>query len=301
MGFSIFDRITESKQANKLADLIGPRQVFRSAATVSSAREFSTDAAQLETLPQTRARDRGTEKALRTLSDGASYVSIAQNATESVQRLVDEAYAIATTLKGEVTPDQRESLSSYADSLLSEIDSIVSDAEFNDQAIADGGEVTFSVNLNAADESTSNTYNVSVLDVPLSQSSLGLSSLTASSFADSPTATLTTLANAQASLSQTATNLEASENQITAIANEFGKIKQSRFTSMLNDVGELDAEALAQKIANNISAAVGSSAENLNLLRVQDLLAPPETISSSTAQDEEDEDSSLLSSGNIEE
>lgn len=301
MGFSIFDRITESKQANKLADLIGPRQVFRSAATVASTQEFSTDATRLEILPQTKVRDLSTSKALRSLSDASSYVSIAQNATASVQRLVDEAHTIASTLEGEVTPDQRESLSAYADSLLSEIDSIVSDAELNDQAVIDSGEVNFLVNFNAADASTSNTYNVNVLDVPISQASLGLSGLTASNFSDSPTATLTTLENAQASLSQTATNLKTSENQIADIANEFGQIKQSRFISLLNNVGELDPDALAQKIASNISSAVDSSGANLNPLRVQDLLAPPETTNSSTAQDEEDEESSLLLSSSLEE
>ncbi len=274
-----------------VASIAGGTPTFSRLSTrASSTASPTTDAASVSLSSADALRARGNERALTSLSDASSYVSIAQSVTDGVEQLLNRALEIASTLEGVLPATQRAELAEEAESILEEIDELTSNAELNDQPVIDAGEQTFTVNLNASDPSTASTYSITVPNVPVSRTSLSLATLTADDFSDSPTATINALTTAGAAIDQTKSNLRIAEEQVLQVGERFGEI-----ASLRSGVGSAaEAEDLATQIASAVESLTTSQG-SIDPLRVQDLLALP------TPREREDEsDLSLLDERNDE-
>lgn len=286
MNISLFlETVSDSRSA------LSRKPETRASPALASVQSFksqlgSEDATSVKLSTSERALTRGSERALRSLNEATSYVSIAQSATENIGLLVDKALQIAQTLETAVPADVRESLAQEGQDILAEIDTIVDEATFNGIEVIAGGSQLFTVNLDAADESFASSYAVHVQNVAVSRNELSLSTLSASSFSNSATQTVATLELAQLAVESTLSNLQDSEQEIENAASHFG-LTASVQASV--PAGRGDTNPTPEQLASEISSVLGNTlreaSHNLNPLRVQDLLAPIEDISSSEETD----------------
>lgn len=230
------------------------------------------DAATVSISSEARAKRAASNRATRTLSDASSYVSIAESAASEISNLLEKAANIADTLaNSSVTATQRSALSEEGKALLDEITTVNNKATFNDASVVNRGTQVFSVTFNPGSESSDQDYSITVANVALSKSNLGVSSLTSSSFSSSPSTTLSTIQAAQEAVSSTETTLEISANQISEIAKSYGMSIDSRYT--LTKESALDvANSIGNSLANNLPDTLSALTNGLKPITLTDLI-----------------------------
>lgn len=232
------------------------------------------DAATVTVSDAARAEKTARQKAVRTLSDANSYVSVSEDAVTKIGELVDKASAIAETLTGAVTADQRTALSSEAQSLINEINTVVSKAEFNGRSVINNGTQQFTVDFASGSGNSDKAFSVTVENIRASVATLGLSSLTTSSFANSPSTAISALTNAQASITAIHAALAGNAADISNIAEQYG-LKVGQSAGAAN--GALDAaKALGKAISSSLRDQLSAVSTSLDPIVVNDLVKSPQ-------------------------
>ncbi len=229
----------------------------------------SSDAVVTSLSPPSRDSSRGEERALRNLSDASSFVSIASNATVQVEKLVERAQTIAQKLTTALSPDQQDALAEEGAAVLGEIDTIVSGATFQNSSVVNNGETSFSVNLDASDQSSGSTYHIQVQNVGISRANLGIDSLTSTDFKSNTSQTITTLENAQTQINGAKVHLADSEKQIANVGSQFGMVVEEQTSASR---AAINPEATAEKIATLLEEKLAPVAHQLDSTRVTTLL-----------------------------
>jgi flagellin-like hook-associated protein FlgL len=180
------------------------------------------DAASVTLSRKANEREKSLEQAERKLSVASSYVNSAQNVASEINSLLSKAIDISAKLSNSLPPNTQEQLAQEAKSLLDEINTITSNATYNDESIINAGQKQISINLNPTDNSSGSSFTVNVHSVALSVNDLGIADITASDFITSPSTVITTLESAKQIVSNQQTLLNDSEGQIHNIISQAG-------------------------------------------------------------------------------
>ncbi len=211
---------------------------------------------------------RGQSNVVRTVSSASSYLSISQQATEDIMRLVTKAADVADAISNEVNDDRKATLAAEGASLLSAIDQIQQDAEFQDQSVVDRGTVNFQFDLYSGKDAEDETFVLSVPNISVSRSDLGLSSITASSFESSSSSVYSSLSSAASSLLMVNESITNAQKDLSSVAESVGL--RTSFEETSSSTNNLE---ITKSLAASISNLVKDSINNLDPLRVEDLLA----------------------------
>ena len=251
---------------------------FSSSQKTSAPSQSSLDAAIATVSPTDRVSGRATQDALRTISDSASFISVAASAANDITRLLKEAADIATQYDTEVDADRKLSLRNSFSEKLNAANNITSSATFNDESVINAGETTFQYDLNGGSLSSDTEFRLTVPNIDLSASGLGLTDYLNKNSLDTygADAALDAVASALETVGGVKTALQDSANQINSFAESIGL--SAAVTLEDSSSGEsVSPEELAKRIASNIKTSPAGDTNALDPLRVSDL------ISSSTA------------------
>lgn len=228
-----------------------------------------------------RIESRGQEEGLRRLSDVSSIVNVGAGATEEITRLVDRALEISETLNSAVSPETTSALTQEAGEILSRLDSIAEDAQFNNTSVVNAGRQTFQFDLKPSNSSSNSVYSVTVPNIPISPTALGLDNLTAADFSANPSETNELLTAASGSLSNTSAELEESNRQLQAVAAQVGVSREKEASLKLNASA---ATGFATELSDAIRESGVLQQNNVEQLRVADLIqSAPEKTDSPTS------------------
>jgi hypothetical protein len=251
------------------------KSLFSSKVSLPRASSSFEQAAEVKLSTGEQAYVKNSEKAVRTISDASSYISVAQYATDEVSSLVDKARSIAESLATEVDQRRRDALASEGAAVVGRIDEIKADATFNDQQIIDGGGTTFDLNLDQAANNSDDRFLVRVSDVRISSADLGLNTLTEANFESIRSAdnsVITTLKAAQEQLATSRASLDSSESKVNETAQLFGIEAEQRLDGAPSELDQ-KAEQLATQLKSSLAESlVSAQADSLDPLKVQELL-----------------------------
>lgn len=239
-------------------------------------------AAEVELSSAERARVSGKNSALREISNARSYIDVAEDAAAKVYDLVTQLKTISESSDGHLlSPEVAAGRATEADSLLTEISRVVNNAEFADQSVVNAGPRQFTFSIDGAVNDPSKTFSVTVPDVTLSRSSLGLSSLsgatitsasTSSDALDTISAAKQIVATNQAALSSAGTDLELFATRFGLKSRAETEIGQRTLEAGQASGVQISAESLRTPVSNQPADELLST-NNLDPLRVEALIA----------------------------
>ena len=269
MVSSVFNRNIERLEQLERVDLT-KRALFRDG---KAAFATSTDDAFTLSLssPENVAR-RNKGAAFTALSDATSLSNVAEATTTNVDSLLSQLKTTTQALASETSESRKASLKSELDTLLGQIDSTVQGATFNESAVVDAGSVTVSVNLDASDSSSSTSAAITVPNIPLSRSSLGLNSFDSSTIATDTEAFITAVDKATLQVGDTKTALDNTQGQIETVAAAFGIRGANTAESAQSASTVQNPEALADSLAESLRLTLIDLNPTVNVQLASDLL-----------------------------
>jgi hypothetical protein len=250
-----------------------PRKAnFQNSFTISKPDSKLEEAAKVTLSKQERAREDAQGSAAIKLSNAASFVNIADDAAEQIQRLVELAKKNTESIENEASSGRKAQLAQEGAALLAEIDSVVSRAELHGSSVVNAGKKSFSFDISVESPTGDSTFSASVSNVAVSRSDLGLSDVDATDFEEDPSSVRDTLTAAGDNLSNTRASLESSSEQLSSIAKQVG-VEAGRQSESEGQLSENTADALARRIAESIRDSVQKPETSLNSNAVGMLLA----------------------------
>ena len=248
----------------------GASSVSRVTSALSSAQTLNTQpSSTLDTVSLSNRSSADTARALRTLSDASSLVSIGIDAASEVKTLVTEAEEISVALQAANSSEQTTALESDLDSIFSRIDEIASETEFNGQAIVDSGARTLVIDPSPTDNTSNDVVSVSIPDLAISRTSLGIDSLSSGAdISTDPGSAEKTFEDAINSVEFVIQSLSLSQQDIV---DGVSTIAGNSFASENFSITE--AEALADGLATAIEEASNLDAFQPDSLQVEELIA----------------------------
>ncbi len=243
-------------------------QFRTSGSATSSSSQDPIDSAQLSKTAAERAASRERQRAYSTISDAASYISVADNAATEVTRLLKAASSASTQLETEVSESRRADLQYEVYAYLKAVDQVAANATYNDSSIVDAGPTEFSYELDGSDQSSATNFRLSVSDIALSTTSLNLSSITLENILTDPTSATAAIEDAITATGDVRAGLANRADQVNDFAQKLGISVE---VSVQNALTEGPAADLAKKIADSVRSGL-TETNNLNPLNVQDLL-----------------------------
>ncbi|BCO28880.1 B-type flagellin [Rhodoferax lithotrophicus] len=248
------------------ASLSTSMQRLSSGLRVNSAKD---DAAGLAISDRMTAQIRGLTQATRNANDGISLAQTAEGALNSAGTMLQRIRELAVQSANDTnTSADRKSLQAETGQLLSELDRLASNTQFNGRNILDGslGSSTFQVGANANQTITATTANfrTNVYGAQLSQSSSGVAAAaTVPSLAGAivingtASATVTLTATDTAATAAVAFNSKTETTGVTAQARNLTEFKASASGSF--SLAVTGSNTTAANVTFNVSA-VGTSA-----------------------------------------
>lgn len=230
----------------------------------ASASNTSSDAVSVEVAAK--------RNATSAVSDAASRVNIADDAVSQISELVSKAHKLAKDFEdGSFKGEQRAAKAEEAETILAEIDNIVSTASFNGQNVFNNGDTSVSVNLSAADGSSADTVSVTIPGVKVSTSDLGLSGLNGNDFINDSKNTRLALEDASLRLNSAGNTLTDNSSKLENFTNTAGLTAGTQADAAANPPAA-SPEDLASRVASAASS-ITSTVGNLDSSRVDALLA----------------------------
>lgn len=265
--------------SNSASTLDRTTERLKESSTSSSKISVFEEASTVKLSKSEQARNDATSQALRNLSLAKSFVDVAAGATSEVNRLVNDSIDLAKEITNEVNPNRRQELSSEAASLISAIDSVATNATVNGFATVDAGPQTFQFNMTPGDTTSDHALQLTIANVGISRSDLGLDSIDSSSFDTDNENTIDTLESAQVQLTNVAASLKSANSDVKTVAQHFGIQIEN---DVRNQTGEENATRLAENISKSIKDSQLLKTNNLDPIQVIELI---QDDSASTTQD----------------
>jgi flagellin-like hook-associated protein FlgL len=281
-------------KANNSGAFAGTQRINSSESTVNGNAE---DSVELSILAQTQAASRGSADASRELSNASSYVSVAQSAANEIDRLLEQAEEKSKEFENSVT-GENEAVQAEIGQILRAIDNISDASTVNGQSIVNNGEVTFSTDFNAGDNSSDTAFSISVGNLALDRASLGVSSTEIRNM--SAEELTETIQSAKSSVGDVIVALDDAEAQIDAVADRIGSRASAEVKLTQEDAAaaeNITAEGLAEKISDDIlSTPLAAEVHSLSAAKVQDLLVdrPDDSNSDDDREPSNDDDESRI-------
>lgn len=206
----------------------------------------SDDAAGLAISEKMRAQIRGLDMANKNAQDGISLIQTAEGALNETHSILQRMRELAVQSANDTNTDQdRAQLQAEIDQLLSEIDRISTDTEFNTKKLLDGSfTATFQIGAN---QGQSITFSIATMDTNgLTLAGLDISSQTG---ADAAIASLDDAINA---VSTERAKLGALQNRLEHTINNLGTASQN-LTAAESRIRDVDmAKEMAEFTKNSI-------------------------------------------------
>jgi len=261
-----------SKSAVSTSGAANSRSVNRSFNNkLANDTSFNSDAVVLNLSPAKLAQQRQSNRALRNLSDASSFVSIGEQATTEIARLIDQSKTVAKTIEKTVDPVRKAELAEEANSFISEIDKVVKSATVDGtRSVVNFGAQNYSFNLDGSDLSSQSKDSVFISNIAVSRSDLSLDNLNSAQFAQDPSGVVSKLDEAKNRVNFASTNLQAAQKDIDSVADKFGIRAKDRVDLVIDSDA---ANKIAQRISEIISEKASESSNSLDSLRVQNLIS----------------------------
>jgi flagellin len=206
----------------------------------------SDDAAGLAISEKMRAQIRGLDMANKNAQDGISLIQTAEGALNETHSILQRMRELAVQSANDTNTDQdRQQLQAEIDQLLSEIDRISTDTEFNTKKLLDGSfTATFQIGAN---QGQSITFSIATMDTTgLTLTGLDISTQTG---ADAAIASLDDAINA---VSTERAKLGALQNRLEHTINNLGTASQN-LTAAESRIRDVDmAKEMAEFTKNSI-------------------------------------------------
>lgn len=229
---------------------------------------LSDDAARVRISESEKAKTEGVESAIRYLNPLQTVVDTASSATDRANEVLSRTLDIAKKVAAEVDPLKKSSLASDGEALIGELAKIADSKTPDGVSVVGQGSLSYSVSLDKQGESQGNSITVNLPDIQLSQSALGLSSITSASLENANAASQESLEQAISTISNIAAALKSTLTQILDTASANGASRAAKGAVEDSNAGEL-----AEKIAAAIKDSPGlADANNLDTAKVLDLL-----------------------------
>ena len=197
----------ESKGPNSTSSIVEKGSLGRKTALTSA--KPNQDA--IETALSNRKSDKSANvQSLKALSDTDSFLSIAKNAVGEIDSLLDRISKIKDVLDTSITAEQRSTLEDEASEVLSQIETVQQNAEFNESSVINAG--TFDVQFSQRNSTTGEISSITVPNIATTSSQLGISTLTASSLTSSTASE--TISTARSILSDTSSLIDAKLSEV---------------------------------------------------------------------------------------
>lgn len=253
------------------------KKAFENKVAVDKPSTIFEQATEVKLSKTAQARERGAEDAVRTLSNAATYVNLAEGATNQVESLLEKARQNSEALKTEVDPTKRAALANDGASFLTEIDTVVSAVQLNDNSVVNGGVRSFSFDFRPEQPLGDSTFTFDVANFALTSSDLGVSSLNSAAFEEDAEGTTDTIEAAQDQLQTVRASVGKAKQTILDVADKFGidTAQDLRGTGALK---ASEAEQFTNQLAKSIkdSALDSRSRQELDPNRVKVLLGDEE-------------------------
>jgi len=230
----------------------------------------SDDAAGLAISEKLRTQVKGLDQAKRNIQDGISLLQTAEGGLGEVHSILQRMRVLAVQSSNDtLTTSDRQLIQTEVNQLLSEIDRMTTSVSYNTiQLFAGAGTGTISIHAGAdANQSLKITaLSTSITTTNLSISNLSITSVTAAESA------ITSLTAAINSVSQTRSNIGASQNRLEHTYN-FAGISMENQTAAESRIRDVDfASEMINFTKNQILAQAGNSMLSQANMRPQSVL-----------------------------
>jgi hypothetical protein len=234
---------------------------------------ISDDAASLDISDTEKGQKSALDSALRNLSPLQNIVDAATRATDRASEVLNKTLEIAKRLETEVDPTKISSLSSDGAALLEELDSIASEAKTpNGVSVLEQGVTSYSLNLDKQGNSKGNSIAVSLPNIVVDRSSLGLQNITSSTLKTSNEENQETIQQAIDTISNIQAQLKSAGTAISNTASLYGASRAAE-----GKVDDKDAGTLAEQISATLKDSPGlKDTNNLDAAKVLELLKEPD-------------------------
>lgn len=223
------------------------------------------DAAGLAISEKMRAQITGLERSMMNAWDGVSLVQTAEGSLDQVHSMLNRLTDLSMQASnGILNADQRQSIQSEANSILSEIDRISQSSNFNGKQLLDGN---FSEDFAIGEGGE--TKNVAIDD--MSVSGLGLSGLDLTT-ASGASSAISTIRNAIDTVSSTRGDLGAAQNGLEHTINNLAVTNENMIAaeSRIRDADM--AKQFMDYTKNNILGQVSMSMQSHSSMQAQQVL-----------------------------
>ncbi len=209
-------------------------------------------------------KSRREARAMRSLSEGASYINMAEDALINIDSLLEELNGVSDKIDKEPRFTQKEALGEEGQLLLDEIDRISKETIYNEKNIFSNEPLTVTANLNGKDFSSSSSVSVSIPGLFASLHDLGLSDLSATLLKSSPSQTKELVTDAQSTIREQLSSLNSARTSLQQSVTSYGQThtKHSQQTP----------EKTLNNIINNLTTQFAIDNHQLTASHTQTLL-----------------------------
>lgn len=203
------------------------------------------DAAGLAISEKMRAQISGLNQAIRNAQDGISLIQTAEGALNEVHAILQRMRELAVqSANGIYTDDDRALLQKEVDQLISEIDRIAEQTEFNKQKLFDGNFTGVQLQIGA---NSGQTISISIS--AMNATALGVNSVDISSGTNASNA-ITAIDNAIESVASARAELGAKQNRLEKIINNLG-VTVENLTAAESRIRDVDMAAEMMAFTKN--------------------------------------------------
>jgi flagellin-like hook-associated protein FlgL len=276
---AVLERNNAQGSDTRVRDTVSASRPLQGASLgVSSSTGFSSSAIAASSDAVSVSISRNTSRALRSLSDGASYINTAEEALEGINSLLNQLDNIASRIKNEVNPTQRDDLAAEGAEILSEIDRIASETESNDRSVFSGEPLYVSADLDGADFSSNSLVTVSVAGLSASTEKLGLGDLDSAALESDPTSARDSIDNAQSIVREQLSALDSSRAGLSQSVAAYGRRSAMSDSAAITNFSEArsTAEGIFSDMMSEMATQFRAETSRLDSQRVQTLLTTPE-------------------------
>ncbi|WP_175990240.1 flagellin Hag [Bacillus sp. Marseille-Q1617] len=215
------------------------------------------DAAGLAISEKMRGQIRGLDQASRNAQDGISLIQTAEGALNETHSILQRMRELAVQSTNDTnTSSDRASLQAEVDELITEIDRIANQTEFNTATLLNGtggnnGDGTFDFQIGA---NTTQTVTLTVGNMTAGGANLGVSGLDISTDSATATAAIATLDTAITNVSTERSNLGAFQNRLEHTINNLSTSSEN-LTAAESRIRDVDmAKEMMNQTKNSILA-----------------------------------------------
>lgn len=250
-------------------------------ARVESTSQGSTFSDAVQFSPQ-RSATNETSRALRSLSDSASLISITEAALEDTERTLNQLGSITNELGQAVNAERRSALEAEADELLSELDRIEQETTFKGEQVFNQDPRRVSANLDGSRDNSTAVVDVTVASIPAGSAQLGLSKLNGSAISEDSDSAQTEIAEAS---KEVRTGLSRLEDSRAQLSEELQKVARNAGLTSESEIAERERGAedevnvIIERLAGNLQLF---NPTNIAADRIQAILRPDSNDASSS-------------------